>query len=43
MCRELGFSVKADPDDAATALVSLDLTSRPDANGNAVLLRRSVS
>jgi len=42
MCRELGFSVKSDPNDAGTALVSLDLTSRPGANDNAALLRRSV-
>jgi len=43
MCRELGFIVKADPNDAATALVSLDLTSRVGANDNAALLRRSVN
>ncbi len=43
MCRELGFIVKADPNDAATALVSLDLTSRVEANDNAALLRRSVN
>jgi acetyltransferase len=42
MCRELGFSVKSDPNDPGTALVSLDLTSRPGANDNAALLRRSV-
>lgn len=28
MCRELGFSAKADPNDAGIALVSLDLTGR---------------
>jgi acetyltransferase len=28
MCRELGFNVKADPNDAGTALVSLDLSTR---------------
>ena len=28
MCRELGFKVKADPNDAGIALVSLDLASR---------------
>jgi acetyltransferase len=43
MCRELGFIVKADPNDAATALVSLDLTSRVEANDNTALLRRSVN
>jgi len=42
MCRELGFSVKADPRDAGIELVSLDLTSRSEANDNAALLRRSV-
>jgi acetyltransferase len=42
MCRELGFSIRADPDDAGIALVSLDLTSRLGASGNAVLLKRSV-
>jgi acetyltransferase len=36
MCRELGFEVKADPNDAGTALVSLDLTTRSvGANDNA--------
>lgn len=42
MCRELGFSVKADPNDTGIALVSLDLTSRLGANDNAALFRRSV-
>jgi acetyltransferase len=42
MCRELGFSVKSDPNDAGTALVSLDLTSRSGANGNAAPFRQSV-
>jgi acetyltransferase len=42
MCRELGFTVKADPNDAGIALVSLDLTTRFGANDNAALLRRSV-
>jgi len=38
MCRELGFSVSADPNDAGTALVSLDLAT---GKRNAALLRRS--
>jgi acetyltransferase len=42
MCRELGFSVNADPNDAGVAQVSLDLTSRSGANDNAALVRRSV-
>lgn len=42
MCRELGFDVKADPNDASTALVSLDLKSRVGANDNTALLRKSV-
>jgi acetyltransferase len=42
MCRELGFSVKADPNDAGIALVSLNLTSRFGKNDDAALLRRSV-
>jgi acetyltransferase len=42
MCRELGFNVKADSNDASTVMVSLDLTSRVEANDNAGLLRRSV-
>jgi acetyltransferase len=36
MCRELGFSVKADPRDAGIELVSLDLTSRSGINDNAL-------
>jgi acetyltransferase len=43
MCRELGFTVKADPNDASTVLVSLDLTSRVGVNEDAALLRRSVN
>ena len=42
MCRELGFSVKADPNDAGLALVWLDLTSRMGAGDNASLLRQAV-
>jgi acetyltransferase len=42
MCRELGFSIKADPNDAGIELVSLDLASRLGANDNAALVRRSV-
>jgi acetyltransferase len=42
MCRELGFSVKADPNDAGVAQVSLDLTNRSGANNNAALVRRSI-
>jgi acetyltransferase len=42
MCRELGFSVKADPNDAGVALVSLDLASRVRVNDNAALFRRSI-
>jgi acetyltransferase len=42
MCRELGFSVKADPNDAGVAQVSLDLTNRSGANDNAALVRRSI-
>jgi acetyltransferase len=42
MCRELGFSVKADPNDAGTALVSLELTGPARARDDGVLLRRSV-
>ncbi|MDE2468907.1 MAG: GNAT family N-acetyltransferase, partial [Bradyrhizobium sp.] len=42
MCRELGFSVKADPHDAGLALVSLDLTGRLGAGNSAALLRRTV-
>jgi acetyltransferase len=42
MCRELGFSVKPDPNDAGIELVSLDLTSRLGTNDNAALLKRSV-
>ena len=43
MCRELGFDVKRDPNDAATDLVSLDLTTRSfGANDNAALVRNAV-
>jgi acetyltransferase len=42
MCRELGFSVRADPRDAGIMLVSLDLTNRSGANDNAASLRRSI-
>ena len=43
MCRELGFDVKADPNDAGTDLVSLDLTTRSfGANDNAALVRSAV-
>ena len=42
MCRELGFSVKADPNDAGLALVWLGLTSRMGAGDNASLLRQAV-
>jgi acetyltransferase len=44
MCREFGFSVKADPNDAGTELVSLDLTARSfGANDNAALVRQAIS
>jgi acetyltransferase len=44
MCRELGFEVKADPNDAGTALVSLDLTTRSiGVNDNATLVRHGLS
>jgi acetyltransferase len=42
MCRELGFSVKTDPNDAGIALVSLDLVSRAGTNDNTGMFRRSV-
>jgi acetyltransferase len=42
MCRELGFSVRMDPNDAGIALVSLDLTRRMGANDNAALFQRLV-
>ena len=42
MCRELGFGVKADPNDAGISRVSLNLTDRLGVNDNAALLRRSV-
>jgi acetyltransferase len=42
MCRELGFNVKADPNDAGTVLVSLDLATRSfGANDNPALIRRA--
>jgi len=43
MCRELGFSVKSDPNDAGTALVSLNLRDRAESKDNAAVLRRSVN
>lgn len=42
MCRELGFNVKADPNDAGLAQVWLDLTSRLGASNKAALLRPAV-
>jgi acetyltransferase len=42
MCRELGFRVKTDPNDAGIALVSLDLTGRLGATDKAGLLRRPI-
>jgi acetyltransferase len=42
MCRELGFEVKADPNDAGIELVSLDLANRSfGANDSAALARRA--
>lgn len=44
MCRELGFDVKADPSDAGTSLVSLDLTTRSfGTNDNAAHVRQAMS
>lgn len=40
MCRELGFNMKADPNDAGISLVSLKLTNRAGMN-DAALLRQS--
>src|SRR5262249_13643476 len=40
MCRDLGFAVKTDPNDPGTALVSLNLATRPGASDNAAPPRR---
>jgi acetyltransferase len=40
MCRELGFRVKADPNEVGIARVSLDLAARSGSNGNATFLRQ---
>lgn len=42
MCRELGFSVKADPNDAGVAQVSLDLAARSQAGSSAASLGASL-